>query len=223
MKFYLTLGLSALIHIVILTLLSHSDETTIKVKPLPAKAVIQAQLMFSPPAPKLKQKPIAAPEPELKPKPQQLKPEVIVETTKPAAKPQAQTTTKPQITATATSNQPFNARASISSLVNENEQAFFDSIASPQQQTSQFRSINSQNPNAKDQSAIKAIFETAAQIDPDTRVVNYNGTCVQIKRELDHNGFSQFSWLGTTIKCGKDDEMNEQLKLSLSKFLRPKK
>lgn len=223
MKFYLTLGLSALIHLVILTLLSHSDETTIKVKHLPAKAVIQAQLMFPPPVPKLKPKPIAAPEPELKPKPQQLKPEVIVETAKPAAEPQAQTTTKPQTAATATNNQPFNARASISSLVNENEQAFFDSIASPQQNSSQFRSINSQNPNTKDQSAIKAIFETAAQIDPDTRVVNYNGTCVQIKRELDHNGFSQFSWLGTTIKCGKDDEMNEQLKLSLSKFLRPQK
>lgn len=228
MKFYLTIGISALIHLLVIYLFSRPTLITVPVEPV--KAVVKAQLIFAPPKPQIQQElpVITETKPEIV-KPITPEPKVIAEQPTVMAAPSAIKTTAPakveveeKLTANPTTStaQPFDLNASISSLISENEQSFFDSVSNQTQPQPSYRSINSTNPNAADQSNIKAIFETAARIDPDTRVVNYNGSCVQIKRVLDHNGFSQFSWQGTTLKCGKDDEVNKQLKLSLSKFLK---
>jgi hypothetical protein len=222
-NFYLILGVSILAHLLMLVLLSRN--TVVTIKPEPPKAVIQAQLLFMPPEPPAVVQPHQVTPPEPVEQSEALAtpaPKAITAQPKVTAK----TTTKPKIEKSTTATikpptTPFNPKASLERLVAEQNQAFFDSIPNQAQQRPSYKSINTFNPNANDQNQIKAIFETAARIDPDTRVVNYNGSCVQIKRVLDHNGFSQFSWQGTTLKCGKDDATNKQLNLSLSKFVKP--
>ncbi len=76
--------------------------------------------------------------------------------------------------------------------------------------------------NSLDDPAIKPLYETAHQISPTTRVINYNGRCVQIERKLDHNGFSYFSWSGYSGGCGKGNATAKLLKESLDKYIKPK-
>lgn len=118
----------------------------------------------------------------------------------------------------------FDPYASLDQLINQQTSDFINN-SSREQQQQRNNAINNipstiKSINSKDDSPIKEIFETAQRIDADTRVVNYNGRCVQIKRELDTNGFSQFKWTGTTLDCGLNADMKAQLKQSLDKYLK---
>lgn len=122
-------------------------------------------------------------------------------------------------------NHSFDPYQSVQSIINNENEKFFEQLNVQQQAKltakPQAKSINSQSsPEAQPQ--IKALYETAQQVSPDTRVINYHGKCVQIQRTTDFNGFSQFKWSSTTLDCGADKDMKKQLKLSLDKFLKPK-
>ena len=118
----------------------------------------------------------------------------------------------------------FDPYASLDQLINQQTNDFIKS-SSKEQQQQRNNAINNipssiTSINSKGDSPVKEIFKTAQRIDADTRVVNYNGRCVQIKRELDVNGFSQFKWTNTTLDCGLNADMKTQLKQSLNKYLK---
>lgn len=233
MKLSIALLISVFIHVVLLLVLStHQPEPQKPVEP--QAVIINAQLIMATQPKPQPQKAIEKPTPALiqEPMPAPSKEQMQLVSNQPSIQPQTKSSIDPQEsikTPTKPQNLPqasFDPYASLDKLIERQTHDFINNSSDERAQLkarnnainnipSSITSINSSN-----QSQIKAIFETAQQIDPNTRVVNYNGTCVQIQRELDFNGFSQFKWTGTTLDCGANKDMKNQLKQSLAKFVK---
>lgn len=111
----------------------------------------------------------------------------------------------------------FNPRAEFKSLLDNQDKTFLEGIVREDPQPPSIKSINSY-----DDPQVKPLFDTQAQISPNARVINYNGTCVMIERALDHNGFSYNKWSGYSGGCGIEDKNLKALKLSLEKHVKKK-
>ena len=112
----------------------------------------------------------------------------------------------------------FDPYGKIQDVVSQQNEVFFNSVSQDDQPQPTYTSVNS-----VDKPQIKAIFKTAKDLGNGTRIVNYGGTCMQIKRVLDYNGFSRFNWTPSTIPCGLDSANKAQFKLSMDKFIKAKK
>lgn len=112
----------------------------------------------------------------------------------------------------------YNPYASMQSVIEQDNQAMFNSVQISDQPQPSIKSINS-----FDDPKVKNIFKTAYRIGSNIRVINYNGKCVQVERKLDMNGFSYESWTGISGNCGQGDAMKKQFQLSMDKFTKPKK
>lgn len=246
-KLSITIVASLLIHLVLLALLAYFSKVSIQ--PEQHKQIIQAKLFF-PPKPKPDPKPKTDPKPKpTQPKKPVLKAvkdevEVVVEIevktpqvkskSLPKAKPQTKQIQK--LTETSADNSKavivektknpvrgrFNPYASIDKMMAAETEDYVNSIdiaaILKKAEADSIKSINSSN--GLD---MEPLFESQIIIDHNTRIINYNGTCMQVQRVLDFNGFSQFSWSGTSLSCGNDKGMQKQLKLSLEKFIKPKR
>ena len=237
MKLSTAILLSVIAHIVLLLVFTNFHQSQPIKQIEDSQPIVTAQLIFTQPTPE----PEPLPEPELKIEqeaaPQkertQPTPEPVITAQQNLENPQEQKpeqqreSEQEQKTKQAQSTLPtasFDPYASLNQFINQQTSDFINN-SSREQQQQRNNAINNipstiTSINSTDDSPIKEIFETAQRIDADTRVVNYNGRCVQIKRELDANGFSQFKWTGTTLDCGLNADMKAQLKQSLSKFLK---
>lgn len=231
-----------LLHIVLLWALSHWQQHKPEAPSKEPEPVINAQLLFLP-----KPKEAEKPKPVETEKPKIAESEKTEELAKPAPQPQqaqnqaqpnqlqAQTPQQqieagsstptqsefehqlPEVKVNATPKAVFNPYRSIDTLLQEQDQKFLDGITMENPPPPQIKSIN-----AYDDPAVKPIFKTESQVSPEVRIVNYNGHCVMLARELDHNGFTRHRWTGYSGNCGQNDDMKKQLKLSLEKFIKKK-
>jgi outer membrane biosynthesis protein TonB len=227
-----TIALSVAIHLLLLWVLM-ATHTPQKLPTQNKQPIINAKLLFLP-QPKPEEKTITKEET----KPQQEKSEnkqkqqATVENTDPVetiskeepkqTPAQKTNTSQPEATlmqapsnAKSTSYNPY---AGITSILQQDTQQLLDSVSTGDMPAPTIKSINS-----TDDPAVDEIFETQHRISPTQVVVIYNGQCVLIERKLDHNGFSYNSWSGFSGNCGQNDAMKQQFKLSMDKFLKPKK
>jgi hypothetical protein len=228
-----------LAHILLLLLIVHFSEPTPIKKQSDKPPIIRAQLTFLPKKlppkieekiepelkeelkPELKQEPkpaeseikeIAQAKPKPKPKPPAVVKTAKVEPKEASAKQQSTKTTQDKSVVA-----HFDPYGKIQDVVSQQNEVFFNSVSQDDQPQPTYTSVNS-----VDDPQIKAIFKTAKDLGNGTRIVNYGGTCMQIKRELDYNGFSRFNWTPSTIPCGLDSANKAQFKLSMDKFIKPK-
>ncbi len=239
---------SVLAHILLLLFISHSSQVAPIEKKSNKPPVIKAQLMFL--QKKQPQKIVQKIAPEIKPIESELKPAEPEIKPIEKSKPKQPISEPPKVAVTekkkteqnssksAAKVEPkkadviekpskysqqksvvahFDPYSKIQDMLSQKNEVFFNSVSQKDQPQPSYRSINS-----ADEPKIKAIFKTAKDLGNGTRIINYGGTCMQIKRVLDYNGFSRFNWTPSTVPCGLDSANKLQFKLSMDKFLKPK-